>query len=162
MIYKNGARITFFRSAIALVIAIALARDTVFGHRQIGGFHPVAAFQQTPIRTVPRGRSSIIESSDSEDAKTLMSSLPFARPSNTILFMAQGSNKNKNKKNSDDGDTKVSKTFWKDITKKPGNIIMFPFVAIFGIDLVLNIFFVTKRAIEYFVFGKIPSSEPWW
>jgi len=71
--------------------------------------------------------------------------------------MASGTN-NKKKKNGDDD---VSPIFWEDLGKKPGNLIFIPFIALFGIDLLLNIIFITKRSFEYFVLGQAPSTETW-
>jgi len=77
-------------------------------------------------------------------------------------------NKTKKKKNGkptiDDSDPSSASatSFWKSFKEKPGNLIVFPFIALFGIDLILNIAVITKRTIEYFVFGQIPSTEPWW
>lgn len=73
--------------------------------------------------------------------------------------MASGNNKDKYKKNDDNDD--ISPVFWKDLGKKPGNLIILPFVALFGIDLLLNIFFLAKRTFEYFVLGQAPSTETW-
>ena len=43
----------------------------------------------------------------------------------------------------------------------PGTLIVLPFVALFGIDLVLNIVAITKRSLEFFVLGKAPNADPW-
>lgn len=45
---------------------------------------------------------------------------------------------------------------------KPGTLIAIPFVLLLGADLLLNIFFLTKRTIEFFALGQAPSAEPWW
>jgi hypothetical protein len=50
---------------------------------------------------------------------------------------------------------------WKTLQEKPGGLIILPFVIIFGLDLFLNIIFVTKRSIEFFVLGEAPSQETW-
>ena len=84
--------------------------------------------------------------------------------SNTILFMAPLKNKKKNvdEGNSDDTNTSTSPFLENIKNAKPGTLIILPFVALFGIDLLLNILVITKRSIEYFVFGEVPSIEPWW
>lgn len=146
------------RTAIAVVIAIAFACDTAFDQRQVAWFSPVAAFQPVLAKSAPMISFSTTESDRSRDFRVL-SPLSFVPPSNTALSMALGQ-KNKNK-NGEDDEAPVSKTFWKDLGKKPGNLIMLPFIAIVGFDLVINIAFMTKRAVEYFVFGKIPSTETW-
>ena len=83
---------------------------------------------------------------------------------NTILFMAPHKNKKKNvdEGNSDDTNTSTSPFLENIKNAKPGTLIILPFVALFGIDLLLNILVITKRSIEYFVFGEVPSIEPWW
>jgi len=57
---------------------------------------------------------------------------------------------------------KGDKTFLETIREKPGTLLILPFVAIVGLDLVLNIFFMTKRSFEFFVLGQQPSTETWW
>ena len=47
------------------------------------------------------------------------------------------------------------------IKKKPATLVMAPFVVIVGLDLLLNMVFLTKRTFEYFVLGKMPSTEVW-
>jgi hypothetical protein len=44
----------------------------------------------------------------------------------------------------------------------PATLIALPFVAIVGLDLVLNIVFLTKRTVEMVLFGQAPNSDPWW
>jgi hypothetical protein len=46
-------------------------------------------------------------------------------------------------------------------TNSPGGMILFPFVFIFGLDLILNILALTKRSFEFFVLGQVPSTETW-
>lgn len=43
----------------------------------------------------------------------------------------------------------------------PGTLIAAPFVVLIGVDLVLNLGVLVKRTVEYFAFGKIPSTEVW-
>jgi len=76
-----------------------------------------------------------------------------AATSNTNLLMASGKKK--------DDEQEISPVFWEDLDKKPGNLIMLPFVALVGIDLLLNIIFMTKRSFEFFVLGQAPSTETW-
>lgn len=44
----------------------------------------------------------------------------------------------------------------------PSMRILSPFIVLVGLDLVLNMFVLTKRTIDYFIFGQLPSTEPWW
>lgn len=59
--------------------------------------------------------------------------------------------------NNEDND----KTILETLREKPATLIIAPFVILFGVDLILNIVFLTKRSIEYFAFGKAPSTEVW-
>ena len=63
----------------------------------------------------------------------------------------------KQDKEEDDGNNSSTST-----TMKPGTLLILPFVALLGIDIVINIFFLTKRTYEYFMLGQAPSSETWW
>lgn len=47
------------------------------------------------------------------------------------------------------------------VFSKPGNLIILPFVAIFGLDLVLNILVVVKRSIEVSLTGQYTCTGPW-
>jgi hypothetical protein len=72
----------------------------------------------------------------------------------------------KKKKAADDADKSGSTstspaTIWKTIQEKPGGLILLPFVVIFGLDLLLNIIFLTKRSFEFFVLGQAPSQKTW-
>jgi len=64
------------------------------------------------------------------------------------------------KKNADNDDTKLS-TIGR-LKKRPGTLLILPFVALVGLDLLLNIAFLTKRTIEYFALGQLPSTETWY
>jgi hypothetical protein len=69
-------------------------------------------------------------------------------------------------KREDDDDPSLSTTtmnrvWWQTVKEKPGGLVLLPFVILFGLDLLLNIFFLTKRSIEYFVLGQAPSQETW-
>jgi len=71
-----------------------------------------------------------------------------------------------NEKTSTDTNTGKSTTsltsIWNTLQEKPGGLILLPFVALFGFDLLLNIFFLTKRTFEFFVLGQAPSQETWY
>ena len=98
------------------------------------------------------------------------------KDASTVLFMAKKgqTDANRNGRSDDDkGKNRIKGTsnkegspsssiFWENIKDKPGNLLILPFVAIFGIDLLLNIAVLAKRSIEFFVFGQAPSTEPWW
>ena len=85
-----------------------------------------------------------------------------AMTSTTMLLKTKGNTNIKKKRNDDGDDEDLSVNFWRDLGKKPGNLIMLPFVAIVGIDLLLNIVFITKRSIDYFLLGQAPSTQTWW
>ncbi len=50
--------------------------------------------------------------------------------------------------------TTTSDDWLKRLKSKPGTIIIAPFVALFALDLVLNILAVTRRTIEYALTGQ--------
>jgi hypothetical protein len=50
----------------------------------------------------------------------------------------------------------------KERSKQIVSIVMFPFVALFGLDLLLNIAVLTKKTILFFVTGQDQVSPPWW
>ena len=70
---------------------------------------------------------------------------------------SNGSNKvsNKSKGLSGDDDEKGG------VFSKPANLIFLPLVAIFGLDLVLNILVVVKRSIEVALTGQYTCTGPW-
>eukprot|EP00980_Cylindrotheca_fusiformis_P015076 scaffold4157_cov136-Cylindrotheca_fusiformis.AAC.26 len=47
------------------------------------------------------------------------------------------------------------------ILSKPANLIVIPFVALFGLDLVANILVVVKRSIEVLLTGQYTCTGPW-
>ena len=77
----------------------------------------------------------------------------------TSLLMSPGDANNKKEKNEEDD---ISSVLWKDLDKKPANLIILPIVALFGVDLLLNLAIVVKRSFEYIFFGQAPSTETWW
>ena len=44
---------------------------------------------------------------------------------------------------------------------KPGNLILLPFVLLFGFDLIANIAVVTKRSVEVLLYGEYTCVGPW-
>ena len=142
---RAKARMTAFHKAIALlVVLIAMTQTQNFNPHGSRHFSATAFTPTTPSRT---STTQMVGSS-------IFNPTPVAT-SDTALPMALG---NKNKK---DDSEEVSPVFWEDIGKKPGNLIFLPIVAIVGIDLLLNIIFITKRSIEYFLLGQAPSTETW-
>ena len=69
----------------------------------------------------------------------------------TTIVAAQKENK----------DDKQEDSWLATLQEKPGTLIAAPFVILVGLDLLVNIFFLTKRTIEYFALGKLPSTEVW-
>jgi hypothetical protein len=67
----------------------------------------------------------------------------------------------KNNENNENNDGTSLTSIWNALQEKPGGLIILPFVIIFGLDLLLNIFFLTKRSFEYIVLGQAPSQETW-
>ena len=137
---NNGAGLSVFQNVFAIfIVLMALTQDHRYHGHNCQRFS-VAAFTPTvgQITKAKPANSAIFDP------------MP-ASISNTNLLMG--------KKN--DEKEEISPTFWEDMDKKPGNLIILPFVALFGIDLLLNIVFMTKRSIEFFVLGKAPSTETW-
>lgn len=64
------------------------------------------------------------------------------------------------KKKANDDNTKVSAM--DRLKKSPGTLLILPFVVVVGLDLLLNIAFLTKRTFEFFALGQLPSTETWW
>ena len=65
-------------------------------------------------------------------------------------------------KDNNSEDSKLTKfSLIENFQRSPGTLIAAPFVILIGADLVLNIVVLAKRTVEYFVFGKIPSTEVW-
>ena len=142
---RAQAGMTAFHKAIAvLVVLIAITQDQNFNPQGSRHFWATAFTPTTPYRI---STTQMVTSS-------IFNPTPVAT-SNTALAMALG---NKNKK---DESEEVSPVFWEDIGKKPGNLIFLPIFAVVGIDLLLNIIFITKRSIEYFLLGQAPSTETW-
>jgi len=162
---KTGAKNAIIRNVfVVVIVAIALVRD-IYCDKELGYGFSVGAFQPPPS-TKPKITTATYKNSVFNDAKVALSPAPSVTTTNTntILFMAPANNKNKknNNDNVTDTDKEGSSVFWENLQEKPGNLIIFPFVALFGIDLILNIAVITKRSIDYFVFGQVPSTEPWW
>ena len=161
----------FSSLAIFVVVVIALATTNALSF--VDAFQSVNKSPSLSLST--RTISKInIESShtitrpithiiDIEERKNVVTTST-TTTTNTILFMAPLKNKKKNvdEGNSDDTNTGTSPFMENIKNAKPGTLIILPFVALFGIDLLLNILVITKRSIEYFVFGEVPSIEPWW
>ena len=59
--------------------------------------------------------------------------------------------------NDDDSSSSTSNNKW----TNPGNLIIAPFVLIFGLDLILNILAITRRSIEYLLTGDVSCIGSW-
>lgn len=151
---------TFQHVILILVAFIGMGWNHYYeGKVDLG--YAVRAFHPSSKR-IPNLKPMTTENFPVNDQNALKLNPSHVTASNTILLMAPGNSSKKKTKNDDNEDTNVSPVFWRDLDKKPGNLIILPFVALFGIDLLLNIIFITKRSIEYFVFGQAPSTETWW
>jgi hypothetical protein len=163
---KSSAFSSFAVVVVVAVIALATTNALSF----VGAFQPVNKSPSLSLstRTVSRIK---IESSHTitrpitriieiEERKNVVTT---STTTNTILFMAPLNNRKKNVEEGNDVTNNGESPFLENIKNaKPGTLIILPFVALFGIDLLLNIAVITKRSIEYFVFGQVPSTEPWW
>lgn len=65
--------------------------------------------------------------------------------------------KKKSPSSSDNDDSSSSSNKW----TNPGNLIIAPFVLIFGLDLILNILAITRRSIEYVLTGDVSCIGSW-
>lgn len=61
------------------------------------------------------------------------------------------------KKDTTNDESKESVGFF----SKPANLILFPFILLFGLDLVANIAVITKRSIEVMLYGEYTCVGPW-
>lgn len=169
---KTEIKSSAFSSLAIFVVVVVIALATTNALSFVDAFQSVNKSPSLSLST--RTISKInIESShtitrpithiiDIEERKNVVTTS--TTTTNTILFMAPLKNKKKNvdEGNSDDTNTGTSPFMENIKNAKPGTLIILPFVALFGIDLLLNILVITKRSIEYFVFGEVPSIEPWW
>ena len=170
---KTEIKSSAFSSLAIFVVVVVIALATTNALSFVDAFQSVNKSLSLSLST--RTISKInIESShtitrpithiiDIEERKNVVTTST-TTTTNTILFMAPLKNKKKNvdEGNSDDTNTGTSPFMENIKNAKPGTLIILPFVALFGIDLLLNILVITKRSIEYFVFGEVPSIEPWW
>jgi hypothetical protein len=62
----------------------------------------------------------------------------------------------------EDGNSTTTTTFWNNLRDKPATVVLLPFLFILGLDVILNLLVLTKRSVDYFVFGQLPSTETWW
>ncbi|OEU22961.1 hypothetical protein FRACYDRAFT_267431 [Fragilariopsis cylindrus CCMP1102] len=171
---KTEIKSSAFSSLAIFVVVVVIALATTNALSFVDAFQSVNKSLSLSLST--RTISKInIESShtitrpithiiDIEERKNVVTTSTTTTTTNTILFMAPHKNKKKNvdEGNSDDTNTSTSPFLENIKNAKPGTLIILPFVALFGIDLLLNILVITKRSIEYFVFGEVPSIEPWW
>jgi hypothetical protein len=86
-----------------------------------------------------------------EDSSFLVS-LTSRTASRTFIILAKKDSNN---------DTKKPSKMSSSLLEQPGGFILLLFVGLFGLDLLLNIIFLTKRSLEFFVFGQAPSQETW-
>ena len=105
----------------------------------VGAFVPRSVNTKSPVVHLP---------SEMEGSSPFLGPIG---PSNTSLSMG-------NKKE----ETTESAGFFENFKDKPIMFVVFPFLVLFGVDILLNIVVLVKRTFDYFVLGQAPSSEPWW
>ena len=147
--------------AIILFAFFSTARDKSIYDAWTGWSFHVSALQPSWKR-ISKTNPATTKNCRFDYPKTSTLSSPTPTDSDTMLLMGLGSKGKNENKNDVDESADISPVFWKDLGKKPGNLIFLPFIALFGIDLLLNIVFITKRSIEYFVLGQTPGTETWW
>ena len=102
--------------------------------------------KQQSYNSVPLLTSSIY----SNDYTTSIRSYNNAKQSTTLYA------KKKSPSSSDDDSSSTSNKW-----TNPGNLIIAPFVLIFGLDLILNILAITRRSIEYLLTGDVSCIGSW-
>lgn len=116
-------------------------------------FHRTEAF--APIPKVRHTRPTL---TDLQAPKVLAayknSKTTTSSPNNKTLSKVPLAKKEKNAVKGDDDEKEG-------VFSKPANLIFLPFVAIFGLDLVLNILVVVKRTIEVALTGQYTCTGPW-
>ena len=180
ILYCNKIGSSAFSSlAIVVVVVIVIALSTTNASCYlVGAFQPVnnsPSSLSLSTRTIPgiktESQHSITNIIEIEKRKYVATTYSTTTTTNTILFMAPVNNKKKknvnvnvndDEGNDDNANTGISPFLENIKNAKPGTLIILPFVALFGIDLLLNIAVITKRSIDYFVFGQAPITEPWW
>ena len=75
--------------------------------------------------------------------------------SDRMMVQAKGKSTKNNNDSEDGPELPTSKM-------APGNLFIFPLVALVGVDLLLNILVLTKRTFEALVLGQPPSTHTWW
>ena len=105
--------------------------------------------KQHPYNEVPLLTSSIYKN----DYTTSIRSYNIAKQSSTTTILYA---KKKSPSSSND-DSSTSNNKW----TNPGNLIIAPFVLIFGLDLILNILAITRRSIEYLLTGDVSCIGSW-
>ena len=176
----TGDRNLFCDEKIGLVGAFAFAFQPT-------GTGTGTSTTMAPLPKIVTLRPAIIDSVSLSSSSSLSSPFSFSaspavittrrrkHASTGVLFMEKKGQTDANRNGSSDDDkgkdrikgtskegSPSSSIFWENIKYKPGNLLILPFVALFGIDLLLNIAVLAKRSIEFFVFGQVPSTEPWW
>ena len=68
----------------------------------------------------------------------------------------------KNNNNKTDNDQGSTVGFFDNFKDKPAMWVVFPFLLLFGVDILLNLAVLVKRSLDYFVLGQAPSTETWW
>jgi len=102
--------------------------------------------QQQSYISVPLLTSSIY----SNDYTTSIRSYKNAKQTTTLYA------KKKSPSSSDDNSSSPNNKW-----TNPGNLIIAPFVLIFGLDLILNILAITRRSIEYLLTGDVSCIGSW-
>jgi len=103
--------------------------------------------KQQSYNSVPLLTSSIY---NNDDYTTSIRSYKKQLTTKTILYA-----KKKSPSSSDDDSSSSNK--W----TNPGNLLIAPFVLIFGLDLILNILAITRRTIEYLLTGDVSCVGSW-
>lgn len=68
----------------------------------------------------------------------------------------------KKKKDASDADASSANDDKTERNKQIVSSVLFPLIALFGLDLLLNIAIITKKVVLTYVTGQDQVSPPWW
>ena len=141
-----STRVTSLGSLLLLLFLVAAANN-----KKINAFSftaPQHCQQMLPLAQIRKKESSHVfilpMQATMIDLHPSLSSLPL------------GMKNQRDNGNDQDYDKEISKP----VRKVP--FFLFPFIALVGLDLLLNIAVITKKLVMYYLTGEVQESPPWW
>lgn len=134
----------------------------------VDGFSP-SSTSSSNLKTIRQYAKNSINEQRSYSEVPLITSSIYSNDSNTSIRSHNNANqsttlyakKKSPTSNNDDDSSTSSNTFMGIFKDNPGNLIIAPFVLIFGLDLILNILAITRRTIEYVLTGDVSCIGSW-